>query len=145
MERRPDVFLNAGPILRLDSEERLRRLAEFKERQAERWGWDPDEPLDMVYLDRPEHMDFRTLSVPSFTRGSMTRAGGRPGRRWPVASSAVRRRGARQAAGDGGDHGDGSVDVVSSCRVGVPLATICQIIGVPDDRLDRHRRGGPTG
>ena len=37
----------------------------------------------------------------------------------------------RQAADDGGDRGDGSVDVVSTLSVGVPLATICRIIGVP--------------
>jgi len=30
VERRPDVFSNAGPILRLDSHERLQRLGEFK-------------------------------------------------------------------------------------------------------------------
>ena len=73
VERQPDVFVNSGPILRLDTDERLARLAEFKVRQAERWGWDPDEPLDMIYRDRPEHSDFRMLSVPAFTRGAMAR------------------------------------------------------------------------
>jgi cholest-4-en-3-one 26-monooxygenase len=130
VERRPDIFRNAGPILRLDSEMRLQRLAEFKERQAERWGWDPHEPLDMVYLDRPEHMDFRNLSVPSFTRGSMVKLED------DLATLARRFVGefvaaARQAASDGGDRGDGSIDVVSNLSLGVPLATICQIIGVP--------------
>ena len=105
VERRPDVFINAGPILRLDSDERLPRLAEFKVRQAERWGWDPDEPLDMVYLDRPEHIDFRMLSVPGFTRGAMVRleadlaelarhvrrptSSPPPGRRRPTAATAA--------------------------------------------------------
>ena len=55
-QRRPDP----PPRLRGAAQ----RLAEFKVRQAERWGWDADEPLDMVYLDRPEHVDFRTLSCP---------------------------------------------------------------------------------
>ena len=130
VERRPDVFRNAGPILRLDSEVRLQRLAEFKERQAERWGWDPHEPLDMVYLDRPEHMDFRNLSVPSFTRGSMVKLEddlAMLARRFVGEFVAA----ARQAASDGGDRGDGSIDVVSNLSLGVPLATICQIIGVP--------------
>ena len=130
VERRPDVFINAGPILRLDSEERLRRLATFKSRQAAKWGWDPDEPLDMVYLDRPRHIDFRSLSVPSFTRGSMVRL--------EADMAALAQRfvadfvaGARQAAADGGDRGDGSIDVVSGLSLAVPLATICQIIGLP--------------
>ena len=130
VERRPDVFINAGPILRLDSEERLRRLAEFKGRQAARWGWDPDEPLDMVYLDRPRHIDFRTLSVPNFTRGSMVRL--------EADMAALAERfvaefvaAARHAAADGGDRGDGTIDVVSGLSLAVPLATICQIIGCP--------------
>ncbi len=130
VERRPDVFSNAGPILRLDSHERLRRLGEFKARQAQRWGWDADEPLDMIYRDRPEHTDFRSLSVPAFTRGSM--------RRLEDELAATARQfvadfvaAARQAAADGGDHGDGTVDLVSTLSLGVPLATICGIIGVP--------------
>lgn len=130
VERRPDVFSNAGPILRLDSDERLRRLDEFKARQAERWGWDRDEPLDMIYRDRPDHVDFRALSMPSFTRGAMTRLEDELA---ALARSFVDRfvTAVRQAADDGGDRGDGSVDVVSTLSVGVPLATICRIIGVP--------------
>jgi cholest-4-en-3-one 26-monooxygenase len=132
VERRPDLFINAGPILRLDSDLRLQRLAEFKVRQADRWGWDPDEPLDMVYLDRPEHVDFRMLSVPSFTRGAMVRLERELAE---LAREFVDRfvATARRAAADGGDRGDGSVDVVSTLSVGVPLATICRIIGVPTD------------
>ena len=38
VERQPDVFINGGPILRLDSDERLARLADFKVRQAQRLG-----------------------------------------------------------------------------------------------------------
>ncbi len=130
VERRPGVFSNAGPILRLDSDERLQRLGEFKVRQAERWGWDPDEPLDMIYRDRPDHADFRMLSVPAFTRGAMTRLEDELA---ALARSFVAgfMTAVRAASVDGGDRGDGSVDVVSSLSVGVPLATICRIIGVP--------------
>ena len=130
VERQPDVFINGGPILRLDSNDRLARLADFKVRQAQRWGWDPDEPLDMVYRDRPDHTDFRMLSMSGFTRGAMTRLEADLAE---LAATFVTRfvDVARQAASDGGDRGDGSVDVVSTLSVGVPLATICRIIGVP--------------
>jgi cytochrome P450 len=130
VERQPDVFINGGSILRLDSEERLARLDEFKVRQAERWGWDPDEPLDMVYRDRPDHTDFRMLSVPAFTRGAMSRLEADLAE---LARTFVGRfvATARRAAVDGGDRGDGTLDVVSTLSVGVPLATICRIIGVP--------------
>ena len=130
VERRPDVFINGGPILRLDSDDRLARLADFKVRQAQRWGWDPDEPLDMVYRDRPDHTEFRMLSMSRFTRGAMTRLEADLAQ---LARTFVARfvDVARRAAADGGDRGDGSVDVVSTLSVGVPLATICRIIGVP--------------
>src|SRR5215217_2291113 len=130
VERRPDVFINGGPILRLDSDDRLARLADFKVRQAQRWGWDADEPLDMVYRDRPDHTEFRMLSMSRFTRGAMTRLEADLAQ---LARTFVARfvDVARRAAADGGDRGDGSVDVVSTLSVGVPLATICRIIGVP--------------
>jgi cholest-4-en-3-one 26-monooxygenase len=130
VERQPDVFINGGPILRLDSDERLARLADFKQRQAQRWGWDPDEPLDMVYRDRPDHTDFRMLSMSGFTRGAMTHLEADLAE---LAHTFVTRfvDVARRAATGGGDRGDGSVDVVSTLSVGVPLATICRIIGVP--------------
>src|SRR5690606_10495383 len=38
----PEVFINGGPILRMDTEYALSRIQHFKDRQAERYGWDPD-------------------------------------------------------------------------------------------------------
>jgi cholest-4-en-3-one 26-monooxygenase len=126
VERRPDVFSNAGPILRLDSHERLEKLAEIKVRQAERYGWDPYEPLDMIFRDRPDQTDWRMLSVPAFTRASMVRLEADLA---ALAQEFVARflDEAQRAA----SQGDGSIDVVSALSVGVPLATICGIIGVP--------------
>src|SRR3954449_11077956 len=63
VERQPDVFINGGPILRPAPDERLAGLPDFKGRRARGWGWAPDEPLDMVYRDRPDHTDFRMLSM----------------------------------------------------------------------------------
>jgi len=131
VERRPELFRNAGPILRLDSHERLEALARFKQRQAERWGWDASQPLDMVYLDKPEHLDFRMLSMGGFTRSSMKKLED------DLAELAQRFVGefvaaAKRAARDGGDRGDGSLDVVPNLSVGVPLATICRLMGVPE-------------
>ena len=87
VERQPDLFINGGPILRLDSDERLARLDDFKVRQAERWGWDPDEPLDMVYRDRPDHTDFRMLSLPDLHPRRDEPSGVRPRRARPARSS----------------------------------------------------------
>jgi cytochrome P450 len=76
----------------------------------------------MIYRDRPVHSDFRMLSVPAFTRGAMVRlerelaelAKEFVGRFVDIARDA-----------------DGPVDVVSNLSLGVPLATICRIMGLP--------------
>jgi cytochrome P450 len=124
----PEVFINGGPILRIDSEYALSRLEHFRQRQAERYGWDPDEVLDMVYLDRPEHLDMRMLTMRRFTPASM--------RRLEADLDALAERfvsdfvaTARRAAADGG----AAVDLVAELSTGVPLATICRLMGVPTE------------
>ena len=67
----PEVFINGGPILRLDTEAGLDGIERFKRRQFERYGWNPDAPMDMVFLDRPEHLDLRMLTMRRFTPASM--------------------------------------------------------------------------
>ncbi|MPY93204.1 MAG: cytochrome P450 [Acidimicrobiia bacterium] len=126
----PEVFINSGPILRLETSYGLERLEHFRHRQAERYGWDPDEALDLVYLDRPEHLDMRMLTMRRFTPASM--------RRLEEDLQELARRfveefvaGARKAAEDGGADGTGAVDLVPELSTGVPLATICSLMGVP--------------
>ena len=67
------VFINGGPILRMDTHERLAALERFKHRQHERFGWDPHAATDMVFLDSSEHFDLRLLTVRRFTPASMRR------------------------------------------------------------------------
>ena len=125
-----EVFSNAGPILRLTTEARLEGLARFKLRQAERWGWDPDEPLDMVFLDRPEHLDMRLLTMRKFTPAAMRRLEDHLAEltRAFVADFVAA---AGQAAADGGRWGDGSVNLVDALSISVPLAAITNLLGVP--------------
>jgi cholest-4-en-3-one 26-monooxygenase len=123
VHRLPGIFSNAGPILRLDSTDRLQRLARFKERQAERWAWDPDEPLDMVYLDRPEHLDFRMLTLRGFSRASMRRL------EEDLAALSRRHRRSRVDAVRRGSPGD---DLPVDRRANVGL----------DGRLEMDRRAG---
>jgi cholest-4-en-3-one 26-monooxygenase len=119
----PEVFVNGGPILRLDTSYALDRLDVFRGRQAERYGWDPDEPLDMVYLDRPEHLDFRMLTMRRFTPASMRRleADLQDLARRFVGEFVERARAERE------------LDLVSNLSVAVPLATICGLMGLPTD------------
>ena len=122
----PEVFINGGPILRIDTAHNLERMGVFARRQAERWGWDPDEPFDMVFLDRPEHLDMRMLTMRRFTPASM--------RRLEADLADVARRfvadfvdRARSAAAAGQP-----IDLVAELSVGVPLATICGMLGLPE-------------
>ncbi len=76
----------------------------------------------MIYRDRPVHSDFRMLSVPAFTRGAMVRLEHELAE---LAKEFVDR--FVEIARDT----DGPVDVVSNLSLGVPLATICRIMGLP--------------
>ena len=118
----PEVFINGGPILRMDDHDGLEGLARFHRRDAERHGWDPDEPFDMVYKDRPEHLDFRTITMRRFTPRAM-------------------RRFEDELAGLAAKHvadfvetlrtGD-VIDLVETLSTPVPLATICRLLAIDE-------------
>ena len=69
---RPDLFSNLG-VVRLDTVRGLAALGAYRVRRAERHGWDPDVALDLVYTDRPEHLDLRSMAVRRFTPRAMGR------------------------------------------------------------------------
>ena len=121
----PETFINSGPILRLDTERGLDAQERFKQRQFERFGWNPQAPLDMVFLDRPEHLDLRMLTMRRFTPASMRRLEEDLAdlARHFVAEFVER---ARAANGE-------PLDLVANLSVGVPLATICGMMGLPRD------------
>lgn len=117
---RPDVFINGGPILRMDSNDGLEALTRFRLRDAERHGWDPDEPFDLIYKDRPEHLDFRTITMRRFTPRAM--------RRFEARLDEL----ARQHVGEFIEQlrGGEEIDLVSTLSTPVPLATICELLGI---------------
>jgi len=125
----PEVFINGGPILRLDTEAGLDGIERFKRRQFERYGWNPDAPMDMVFLDRPEHLDLRMLTMRRFTPASMRRLETDLAEmaRHFVAEFVAR---AKAAAG-------APLDLVANLSVGVPLATICGLMGLPQSDWPR--------
>lgn len=117
---RPDVFINGGPILRMDSTEGLEALTRFRRRDAERHGWDPEEPFDMIYKDRPEHLDFRSITMRRFTPRAM--------RQFEARLEQL----AREHVGEFVDElrGGQEIDLVSALSTPVPLATICELLGI---------------
>ena len=121
------LFINGGARLRLVSTAEDLESKERSRRRAELRGWDPDEVPDLVYMDKPRHTEFRNLAARSFTPRAMRALEGH------LASYATRfidelvELLERQ----------GSADVVEDFAVKLPLATICDIMGLPVDDWSR--------
>ena len=120
----PEVFINGGPILRIDSHEGLEGLARMRARNAERYGWDPDEPLDLVFKDRPEHLDFRSITMRRFTPRAMRRFEERLA---DLARRHVAEFLERLRSGE-------DIDLVEHLSTPVPLATICGLLDIDESK-----------
>ncbi|MDA3038613.1 MAG: cytochrome P450 [Actinomycetota bacterium] len=120
----PQIFSNAGPILRLDTEHGLERFAYFRQRQAERYGWDVNEPMDMVFKDRPDHLDMRLLTMRRFTPAAM--------RRLETDLDAITKKFVGQFVEKARNTSE-PLDIVAELALPVPLATICGLMGLPED------------
>ncbi|MEL6982347.1 MAG: hypothetical protein AAFO29_07985, partial [Actinomycetota bacterium] len=57
------TFINGGPRLRLASDAHDARMWEVKAKRDARYGWDPEEPIDFVFLDDPRHTELRILTA----------------------------------------------------------------------------------
>jgi cholest-4-en-3-one 26-monooxygenase len=117
------TFINGGPRLRLASLRHDERMWEVKAKRDALYGWDPDEPSDMVFLDDPRHAEFRLLVARSFTPAKCRRMAAALAR---LAKHFVDDFETRLSA-------DGGADLVEDLAVGLPLATICELMGVPVD------------
>jgi cholest-4-en-3-one 26-monooxygenase len=127
------LFRNGGGRLRLASRQEDIEMWQRYQLRIERFGWDPDEPPDLVYMDRPRHTAFRNLVARSFT---------------PRAMRALERHLAQYAERFVGEletklATDGEADLVEDFAVKLPLATICDIMGLPVDDWSRvHQMTG---
>jgi cytochrome P450 len=125
-------FLNGGRRLRLHDIEHEERMWASKARRDELYGWDPDEPIDMVFMDQPRHTAFRLLAARAFTPARC--------RTMEASMAALARRFVDEfdAAVDGA--AGSPIDVVRELSFKLPLAAICELMGVPvDDYLDIWR------
>ena len=121
------LFVNGGGRLRLASASDDREAAQRSRRRAELRGWDPDEVPDLVYMDKPRHTEFRNLAARSFT---------------PRAMRALETHLESYAARFLAEFVDllqrnGEADLVEDFAVKLPLATICDIMGLPVDDWSR--------
>jgi cholest-4-en-3-one 26-monooxygenase len=123
-------FINSGPRLRLASADYdVRRLAAAT-KKIERRGWDHSVPEDMIYLDNPDHRALRLLTARRFTTAYCRTMAASLER---LARQIVDEFEVSLARGT-------SVDLVEGLAVKLPLATICEMMGVPtSDWADIHR------
>jgi cytochrome P450 len=116
-----NLFVNSGPHLRLASIEDDRGAKERLSKRVKDRGWDPDEPMDMVFMDRPRHTKFRNLTARRFTPLSMR-----------THESDLDRYATRFTADLQAQlERDGEADLVLDYAVKLPLATICDLMGLP--------------
>ncbi len=115
------LFINGGPRLRLASIEDDEGMWQRREKRLTDLGWDLDEPMDMVFMDRPRHTRFRLLTARRFTPRAMRE------HELHLAQYAAR----FTAEFEELLERDGEADLVLDLAVKLPLATICDLMGLP--------------
>src|SRR5579864_4437407 len=98
--------------------------------RAELLGWDPDEMPDLVYMDKPRHTQFRNLAARRFTPKAMRELEAHLDQ---YASRFV-------AEFERLLDSEGEADLVEDFAVKLPLATICDLVGLPADDWERVHR-----
>ncbi|MGB5760036.1 MAG: cytochrome P450 [Acidimicrobiales bacterium] len=123
-------FVNGGGRLRLKSLDIDARHAAGRRTRAELYGWDIDEPEDMVFFDAPKHTEFRLLTARHFTPARCRAMEGELATNARRLTADFRQ---RLAAGE-------TVDLVHEYSVALPLMTIGSILGLdPRDWAEIHR------
>ena len=121
------LFVNGGRRLRLAARDDDREMWDRYRVRAERLGWDPDEVPDLVYMDKPRHTAFRNLAARRFTPKAMREL-----------EAHLEEYAARFVAEfEGLLATQGDADLVEDFSVKLPLATICDLLGLPADDWER--------
>ena len=75
ISRRSDVFVNSRR-LRLQTIEEDEQQEQSIRLRAKARGWDPDEPLDFIFMDDPRHRSFRLVPARRFTPAALRKLEG---------------------------------------------------------------------
>lgn len=130
VSRNPQLFSNRQR-LRLDSIEGVEILERSRERNALRYGGRPTDPPDFIFMDPPEHRQYRGLTSSGFTPRAMT------------ALEAHLAELAERSVGDFAHvlaeqlpEGD-TVDFVHALAAKLPVAAICEMAAIPHDDWEK--------
>ena len=124
VSRNPQLFSNAQR-LRLDSIEGVEILERGRERQARRYGGSPADPPDFIFMDPPEHRQYRGMTSRKFTPRAMAQLEGH--------FDALAKRYVGEFAGvlAGGLPEGAAIDFVHALACKLPVAAICEMAEVP--------------
>ena len=124
ISRRSDVFVNSRR-LRLQTVEEDEQQELSIRLRAEARGWDPDEPLDFIFMDDPRHRSFRLVPARRFTPAALRKLEGH--------FDELARKFADEFAGElsrSADRGE-TCDFVRGFAQKLPLAAIGEMMGLP--------------
>jgi cholest-4-en-3-one 26-monooxygenase len=120
ISKRSDVFVNSRR-LRLATIAEDERMVASMRRRNERFGWDVEEPMDLVFMDDPRHRNMRLISASAFTPAALRKL-----------EPELDRMAAEFAAELERDLASGEeIDFVESFSVKLPLATIGRMMDLP--------------
>jgi cholest-4-en-3-one 26-monooxygenase len=126
ISRNSNVFVNSGRLRLATIVEDEFMFSNLRSR-AEKLDWDPDEPHDMIFMDDPRHKKFRLLTARQFTPAAL--------RKLEVHLEILSKKFAdefqQRLRADTEAHG--SCDFVDAYAVKLPLATIGEMLGLPED------------
>ena len=125
ISRRSDVFVNSRRLRLATIEEDENMVAALRAR-AESKGWDPDEPMDFIFMDDPRHRNFRIVPARRFTPAALRKLEGRFADLSRKFADEFAEELARSA------HGGESCDFVRAFAQKLPLAAIGEMMGLPD-------------
>ena len=124
VSRNPEIFSNTQR-LRLDSIDGIEILERGRERQARRYGGSPADPPDFIFMDPPEHRQYRAMTSRRFTPRAMAQLEGHfDALAATYVGEFARMLAARFPEGD-------AVDFVHELACKLPVAAICEMAAVP--------------
>jgi cholest-4-en-3-one 26-monooxygenase len=126
VSKNSDVFVNSQR-LRLATIIEDQFMESNLRSRAESLGWDPDEPHDMIFMDDPRHKKFRLLTARQFTPAALRKLEDHLEALAETFATQFRERLRSDTATAG------SCDFVDAFAIKLPLATIGEMMGLPED------------
>ncbi len=133
VSKHADVFVNSQR-LRLQTIREDEQQAATMKLRIEANGWDPDEPMDFIFMDDPRHRKFRTITARNFTPAAL--------RTLEPHFESLSRKFSDEFAADleRAAHEGTACDFVRGFAQKLPLAAIGEMMGLPPGDWQRLKQ-----